>query len=272
MRLGIVGRGRAARSLVPLLEQAGHPAAWWWGRSDGGHADALPPADVILLAVSDSAIAAVAAALSSRTSAASEVWLHLSGSLPGARCRVAPSLPRAAGCMHPLQALPGTPVPPSHLAGATAGLDGDPEALAVGRRIALALGMVPRPLPPGSKALYHAAAVTVAGHATALFAQAMAMLAACGFAADDARAALRPLMAGAVHNLRDGAPAEVVTGPLARGDAETVGRHLAALDALDPRLAETYRRLAETALALSSGQLEPEAVARAAAAIAPPTP
>ncbi len=267
--IGVIGRGRAARSLVPLLELAGHAPGWWWSRGDPGRLGELPPADVILLAVSDGAIQAVASELAARPSATTETWLHLSGSLPGELCRVDGDRPAAAGCLHPLQALPGTPVPRSHLAGATAGLDGDPAAVDVARTLALALGMTPRTLAPGSKALYHAAAVTVAGHATALFAQGMQMLVACGFEPDEARAALQPLMAGAVANLADGAPQDVITGPLARGDHGTLARHLEALDALAPDLGATYRRLAATAVELSRDQLDQasvEAIRRALAA------
>lgn len=259
--LGVVGRGRAARSLVSVLGQRGVAPVWWWGRSDGAPLAGLPAVDLVLLAVSDGAIAAVASELGGRPGAGGEVWLHLSGSLPGAAARATPACPRSAGCLHPLQALDGSAVGAEHLAGVTAGIDGEPAAVEAAEALARSLGMVPRRLAPGSKALYHAAAVTAAGHATALFAQAERMLAGCGFAEEEARAALRPLLAGAVANLASRPPAAAITGPMARGDVATIAAHLAALDALDAGLAATYRALAGEALALSRAGLAPETAA-----------
>lgn len=262
-----MGRGRAARTLVPHLVDAGHEIAWQRDETDA-HEPGLGPVDVVLLMVTDSAIEAAARGLADRPSAADEIWLHLSGSRPGSVCRVSEAVPAAAGCLHPLQALPGTEVPRSHLEGATAGIDGDPEACAAAERLARELGMVPRRLAPSDKVRYHAAAVHVAGHATALVAQAMRILGACGFDPDQARGALLPLVEGAIGNLREGAPEDVITGPAARGDEITIARHLAALDALDPHVAATYRLLAQSALDLSRQSLGPESAGRLRALLA----
>ena len=143
-----------------------------------------------------------------------------------------------------------------HLRGVTAAIDGEPAGTEAATRIALALGMIPRALPPGTKPLYHAAAVTVCGHVTALFAQAQAMLAQCGFDEAASRAALQPLLKGTVANLAHGNPAEVATGPATRGDSATIRSHLEALEALDPHLAATYRRLTETARQLAADRSE----------------
>jgi len=255
MKLGLVGRGRAGRTLAPALRASGLELGWWWGRNVDGHADALGTVDVVLFAVSDSAIEAAAEALSSREGASTEIWLHLSGSRPGSAVRVSDTCPAAAGSMHPLQALPGFEVPSSHFEGVIAGLDGEPEALAASRSIATALGMHSVPLTPGTKPLYHAAAVSVAGHATALFSQAMRTMSHAGFTPGEARDALLPLMRGALTNLASGLPSEVITGPIARGDAPTVAAHLTHLEAKEPEVAESYRGLAREALRLSRGTL-----------------
>lgn len=260
-RLLLVGKGRAGTSLEHALTLAGAAPDLWWSRRDGGDIAELPAADVVVLAVADDAIAAVAGGLALRPSASEEVWLHLSGALPADILRVAEGTPRAVGGLHVLQALDGSPIGLDHLTGVTAGLDGDEEAMAVAESLAQRLTMVPRRLVPGTKALYHAAAVSVAGHATALFAQAQAMLAACGLDEAAAREMLRPLIAGAVRNLVEGAPAEVVTGPIARGDAGIVERHLDALTALESsELKATYRLLAATALELSAPGLASDRV------------
>jgi predicted short-subunit dehydrogenase-like oxidoreductase (DUF2520 family) len=99
-------------------------------------------------------------------------------------------------------------------------------------------------VPAGARARYHAAATIAANHLVALLAQAMRV-------ADDAGvppAALLPLVRATVDNVDALGPAGALTGPVARGDADTVARHL---DALTDRDAALYRALAREALELS---------------------
>src|SRR5690606_28330467 len=120
-------------------------------------------------------------------------------------------------------------------------------------------------------ALYHAAAVTVAGHATALFAQGMRLMQGAGMTADDARLALAPLMRSAAVNLVDLDPAAAITGPIARGDVGTVVSHLSALSKLgDAAAAAVYRALGLEALSLSRPALSAEAAASLEAALSKP--
>lgn len=257
MRLGIVGRGRAAAALVPRWIAAGHVVV-----DQRTHdAAALASAEVVVIAVPDGAITSVAQALAGRD--ADEVWLHLSGSRPASVMRVG-ERPRAVGCLHPLVALADAA---TSLSGAVAGIEGEPEAVSIARQLARDAGLSPVAIDAEHKAAYHAAAVTVAGHATALFAQAMQLMAAAGMAPDDARRALQPLLLSAARNLERGDPATVSTGPIVRGDAGTITAHLAAMDRLDPKLAATYRLLAETALALVGARLSPEQRAAISAAL-----
>lgn len=263
----VIGTGRAASALGPRWRAAGHHVALR-SRKDGPIAEA-PAARVLVLAVPDGALAEVAATLAERPWARDEVWLHLSGVHAASVLRGADPrpVPRAVACLHPLVALaPG--VDPS---GAVAGLEGEPEAFAIAEVLARDAGLLPHAI-PAERALYHAAAVSVAGHATALFAQAMSLLEASGFPRDTARRALQPLLLSAANNLARGAPEDVITGPITRGDEATVARHIAALEQLgDPHRLATYRLLAETALALSSPRLEAEAVTRLRRVIAGPT-
>ena len=129
-------------------------------------------------------------------------------------------------------------------------------AVEAAETIALRLGMQPVVVREGYKTLYHAAAVSVAGHVTALFAQAMEAMCLAGFEPESARDALLPLMRGALDNLALGLPSEVATGPIVRGDAETVACHLAALEAALPAVAAVYRRLARQALDMARPTLD----------------
>lgn len=259
----VIGSGRAATALAPRWRSAGHEVVVR-SRRDGPLAEA-PGAEVLVLAVPDGVIAEVARALIARPQAANEVWLHLSGVHPAQILRgvLDQREVAAVGCLHPLVAL----APGSDPTGAVAGIEGEPEAVIIAEGLARDAGLVPHPI-PAERALYHAAAVSVAGHATALFAQAMSLLEAIGMSRDTARRALQPLMASAADNLARGGPERVITGPLSRGDVTTIERHLRALAAHgDDAITATYRLLASTALTLSRGGLDPDTTRRLGALI-----
>ena len=98
------------------------------------------------------------------------------------------------------------------------------------------------------KALYHAAAVAASNYVVALLAVAERWMVTAGVNGNDARPALAALAAGAVDSVARLGPAAALTGPVARGDGDTVGAHLARLSGKDRHL---YSVLAETALVLA---------------------
>src|SRR5207302_9077789 len=102
-------------------------------------------------------------------------------------------------------------------------------------------------------ALYHAAAVFAANCPTTLLAEAITLAVAAGLPAETARQGMTTLLAGAVNNLRELAPAEAITAPASRGDRGTVERHLEALKR-DPQLQRLYRLLADRTKLLSSNK------------------
>ncbi len=245
MRIGLIGKGRAGTALHDALKAAGTCPGWWWSRRDPQSIETLQAVDVVLIAVADRAIVSLAQGLAARPSAKDEIWLHLSGSLPGSACRVSPQVPRASGAMHPLCALDGER---DVLSNCVAGIDGEPEACKAAIALASQIRLSPLTLASDDKPLYHAAAVTVAGHAVALFSQAMAMLVACGFREEVASRALLPLMRGAIAKLENRRPAEAMTGPVPRGDACTVAQHLRVIDRMPEETVATYRHLARTSV------------------------
>ncbi|MEE2829648.1 MAG: Rossmann-like and DUF2520 domain-containing protein [Myxococcota bacterium] len=264
LRIAVVGLGRAGLALASELHAAGCQLVALWNRSErpipecltgiptqfGGESPAaslIETANLVLLAVHDSAIRALAASLQPAEGA---VLLHLSGAL--STSAFGPL--RAdlhAGCYHPLQSFrttrsPGFAVPPYCLA-----LEGDEQAIQAGRHLAETTGHPWVILPPEGKAAYHAAAVMTSGCMVALHSAASAALKQAGIAEDDCWPLLWPLAVGTLANLADGDFAGSLTGPVARGDAETVRRNLEALSG-QPQLAELYRALGLQGLELAS--------------------
>jgi predicted short-subunit dehydrogenase-like oxidoreductase (DUF2520 family) len=108
-------------------------------------------------------------------------------------------------------------------------------------------------IPRGEKPRYHAAAVLASNYPVVLAALAERLMRDAGVDGPSARGAVTGLLAGAANNVR-GVPADrplesSLTGPMVRGDLDTVRRHLDAI-AADAELAEVYRTLAEATSAL----------------------
>jgi predicted short-subunit dehydrogenase-like oxidoreductase (DUF2520 family) len=155
------------------------------------------------------------------------VVLHCAGALP-AREALAPVAGRVAGVglLHPLRALSGRGAP---LAGTVFAVEGDARGRRVAARLARKMGGRPLVLDGARLARYHAAAALAGNHTLALVELAVRELGAVGLPRRRAEAALASLLASAADNVaRLGLPA-ALTGPIARGDAATVERHLAAL-------------------------------------------
>ena len=140
--------------------------------------------------------------------------------------------------MHPLQSF-SKALGPEQLDGAWAAVTAETdEARAVGFRLAETLGLRPFELDDASRAAYHAGAAIASNYLVTLRHAAGSLLEAAGAPPE----ALGPLMRGVIETGFE------LTGPIARGDWETVERHLAVIRAERPELEELYLVLAaETA-------------------------
>jgi predicted short-subunit dehydrogenase-like oxidoreductase (DUF2520 family) len=89
---------------------------------------------------------------------------------------------------------------------------------------------------PTKRPLYHASAVVVSNYLIALLAFGVRLMMEAGASEGDALAALLPLVHGTLENLEQLGVAASLTGPIARGDADTVRLHLARLSESDRAL------------------------------------
>lgn len=262
--VGIIGAGRAGVSVGLALARAGYVV-----RLHSRHAKPVPPpltlstgkvpawlaeVDVVILAVPDDAVGAVAADLAAaRQVSKAQVVLHLSGALDREALSPLEASGAALGSWHPLQTLSDPTTAPARLKGAVAAVEGDERAVEVATALARGIGMEPVPISADGKPRYHAAAVFASNFVVALAGVAQRLFVGAGLTDDAARKALAALMAGALENVRAGGPQAALTGPVARGDVETIRRHLDVLRGAD---AELYRTLSRAALELA--RLDPE--------------
>ena len=217
-RAHVIGAGRVGSAMAARLRERGLSLA-------------PDEPELVLLCVPDRAIAEVACAL------APGPWVaHVSGATPLA----ALDPHRRRFGLHPLQTFTrGRGA--EQLDGAFAAVTAETaEAAALGTWLARTLGLEPFALADGKRAAYHAGAAIASNYLVTLRRAAGSLLEAAGAPP----AALDPLMRRTIENGFE------LTGPIARGDWETVEAHLAAIRAERPELEPMYSVLAETTRAL----------------------
>lgn len=269
--VSIIGAGRLGTALALALASQGysiealvarrlrHAQKAW--RALGRHGLALserqladlPPSQILLITTPDDVIESVARRLagSQKVMPAGRTVLHTSGALSSAVLRSLIAVGFHTGSLHPLVSV-SAPTSATNFRGAFFCFEGDPAAVRVARRIVRQLGGRGFAVAPRNKALYHAAAVMASGHMTALFDIAIEMLGRCGLSGPRARKILLPLVESAARNLSAMEPARALTGTFARGDVDTVRRHLTAIEEESlPDALAAYVLLGRRSLALT---------------------
>ncbi|HUE96375.1 MAG TPA: Rossmann-like and DUF2520 domain-containing protein [Longimicrobiaceae bacterium] len=135
----------------------------------------------------------------------------------------------STGSIHPLVAIPEPIASAKKLRGAWYGIEGTPEAVGVAEAIVAALEGRGLRVQAGEKAAYHAAAVFGSNYVVTLLEVALRLANGAGVDPDDGLAALVSLARGALDDVARLGPREALTGPVARGDVDTVALHLARL-------------------------------------------
>ncbi|GAB3761810.1 putative short-subunit dehydrogenase-like oxidoreductase (DUF2520 family) [Nocardioides ginsengisegetis] len=270
--VGVVGAGRVGAVLASALGAAGHHVVAAAGESDASRARIaalLPGAvnekptavaracDLLLLTVPDDMLPNVVQMLAaSGAISAGQTVVHTSGRHGLAVLEPAADLGAHVIAMHPAMTFTGTAVDLDRLAGCVFGLTAGPADRAVAESLVADLGGRPMWVPEEMRTLYHAGLAHGANHLVTLVTEAMEVLAAAG--ADDPAGTLRPLLTAALDNaLAQGDAA--LTGPIVRGDVNTVRAHLADIAANAPQTLASYVAMARATLdrVVTDGRLLP---------------
>lgn len=235
--VAIVGDGRMGRALARSLRGTGVEVRGPLGRASTGE-----DADVVLLAVPDSEIAAAAASL-----APGALVGHVSGATT-----LAPLAPHRAFSVHPLMTVTAADVDFAGVPAAIAGSDAG--ALATAHGLATLLGLRPFEIGDTDRAAYHAAASIASNFLVTLEAFAAEMAATAGIP----RSALVPLVQATMANWQT-AGAAALTGPIARGDDDTVARQRAAVAERLPHRVPLFDALSDATRELARTVSEPAA-------------
>lgn len=270
LTIGVIGAGRVGTVLGAALARAGHRVVAVSAVSDASVARArrmLPDAAIkrpgevlaesglVLLTVPDDALPGLVSGLAA-TGAPMEGRLlaHASGS-HGIRL-LEPATRRGALplALHPVMTFTGRPDDLDRLAGICFGVTAPDPLRPAAEALVIEMGGEPVFIEEALRGLYHAALASGANHLITLVVQAADLLRAAGVP-DPARM-LTPLLSAALDNaLRLGDAG--LTGPVARGDADTVAGHIEALRDASPEALRAYVALARLTAdrALAAGML-----------------
>jgi predicted short-subunit dehydrogenase-like oxidoreductase (DUF2520 family) len=280
--LAIIGAGRVGSTLAQTLRWRGYHITSVYSRTpESAHilaeklgspvaenvTDAALSANLTFLTVPDDMIQVVCEMLAYETDLTGRAVVHTSGVSGVLVLESAKAHGAWVGGLHPMMSIMDREISPritfsvpwvANSPDVTFGVEASDEPLHTWLAdIVHALNGIPLWLRPGQdRARYHAAGVIASNYAVTLFAEAMRLLQVFqGDSEGDERALQRilvHLVESTLSNLKEVGPVQALTGPIVRGDAGTVRKHLAALTQADPELAELYRLLGRRTLRLAA--------------------
>lgn len=279
-RVFIIGPGHVGRGLFRAFRASGVEVVGMHGKRPSGVATStgsIPPdiarANVVMLCVRDPQLdetveEVIAAAKDGRIQRDTAI-LHTSAIAGPAGLSVLAKAGMPGGTFHPLVPFSDPEVSAELLRKGWIGIDGDNAAKNASRRLAGHLGARTLEIPPGKKPTYHAAAVISSNFPVVLASVAGHLLHDIGIPDSSAYQAVESLMSGALANMKQALPDDALTGPIVRGDAETVGKHLRGLQGHDAALA-VYRALSTAAIEIAQRRgTDPKKLAAVAGLLRP---
>jgi len=264
-RLNLVGAGHVGRALGRLFHRHGvfevqdvltrtpasaRAAAAFIGAGRAvDRVEEMRPAAVWMLAVGDDQIAPAAQALAAAGVVhQGAIVFHCSGAL--ASSELAPLTGSRAGAgarvasVHPVRSFADPDAVAAAFQGTFCGVEGDADALALLLPAFTAIGARTVDIDPAAKTVYHAASVFASNYLVTLLDAALRAYQSAGIPPEVARELARPLAGETLANVLRLGPELALSGPIARGDAATVSRQQAALEAWDAPTGQLYEALA----------------------------
>ena len=256
MKIGMIGAGKVGFSLGKFLSLGKHQITGYMSRNPDSAKEAaaftnskpyeslqalIHDSDAIFITVPDNAISEIYQKI--RTFELQDKYIcHCSGALSAAQAFPDLAQTGAYGIsIHPLFPISSKYDAYRELPGAFFCLEGDAQAVEVFAPLLGKCGVQVQRMDAAHKTQYHLACTMASNLVCALAQQSMELLEGCGFSAERARQALAPLMRSNLQHILESGAIEALTGPVERGDADTVRKHLQCLTGAEER--EIYRIL-----------------------------
>lgn len=264
-RINIIGTGKVASTLAIIWHQSGQiniQAAWNRSFTAAQHLknhiphiqlhqqlNTLPPADIIAIGVSDQAIETISQQINQADwITASTLILHFSGAL-NSKVLMSNKQKALTGSLHPVFAFASIETAMNTLAGHLCAIEGDSAALPLLQQLAQAANLNSFSIDSAQKNRYHAALSISANFLVTLNAYARNILTSLSLPQDLAEKLVNQLMQQNLNQLQIMSPTEALTGPIKRGDSNTIAHHWQALNSSEQAV---YKALAEQTLNLTT--------------------
>ena len=263
MRIGIIGAGKLGTTLGKYLSIHGKNVTGFYSRTHESADEAATFAetetysslcklveknDVIFITTPDGVIHQVWGELLHQD-ISNRIICHFSGSLSSHVFSGREEAGASGISMHPMYAFSDKFHSYEQFHTAYLTLEGDPEAVAVMKPMWEAIGHHVLTLKAEDKIKYHAAAAMASNEMLGLMQASLDILSECGFSEKDSMALLTPLVQGNIASMLEKGCVNALTGPVERGDAQTVRKHLQALEG--SKAGKIYQSLGSTMVELA---------------------
>ena len=263
MRIGIIGAGKIGTTLGKYLSIHGKNVTGFYSRTHESADEAatfaetetysslcklVEKSDVIFITTPDGVIHQVWGDLLHQD-ISNRIICHFSGSLSSHVFSGREEAGASGISMHPMYAFSDKFHSYEQFHTAYLTLEGDPEAVAVMKPMWEAIGHHVLTLKAEDKIKYHAAAPMASNEMLGLMQASLDILSECGFSEKDSMALLTPLVQGNIASMLEKGCVNALTGPVERGDAQTVRKHLQALEG--SKAGKIYQSLGSTMVELA---------------------
>lgn len=247
-RFGIIGLGRVGSAMLALLRQAGHLPVWSVSshclENDVPCFSSLPEtpdaAEVVFMAVPDGVIKDVAMEIEKKWADACSgiTFFHFSGLFSSDLLSGLAKCGGEVASLHPLQSIMDVAQAQQAIRKSFFTVEGSEQAIEIARNLVSSIGSRLIPIAKRDKILYHTAAVISSNYLVSLISQATQLMEKVGLS----REHLIPLIKGTVSNIEEHGRG-ALTGPVQRGDWETVKAHLDEIAERFPDMLPSYEAL-----------------------------
>lgn len=268
MKLNIVGLGRLGKALAKSVIASGlaeigtiysrrttQVADFLCEMGQGQlceHLCDMPHAEITMITTPDDHIQDVAAAISMRRDIqSSDIFFHCSGRLSSEILHPIREKGGRIASVHPLKSF-SSASGEVDCSGTYCGIEGEQHAISILEHFFKAMGFIPFRIDPNKKVLYHAGAVFASNYLVTLAHEAAGCMVSSGVCPETAKKITLSLMRSSLVNLEQKEAKDALTGPLVRGDIQTISAHLASLGSSS----SLYQTLAKATLPLTQHEEE----------------
>jgi predicted short-subunit dehydrogenase-like oxidoreductase (DUF2520 family) len=272
-KISFIGAGKVGTALAVLLSRRGYEVVSVYDRdvkaavtlvaqikncrSAANSQQAADASDIVFITTPDGVIPLIAAEVKWRRG---QSVIHCSGADSTAILEPAKKAGAMTAAFHPLQTFAGAREAMENIPGSTFCIEAEEPLLSTLKQMATDLGGNLITLKAEDKAAYHAAAVFASNYLVTLVKLSADLWQTFSIPTDQAVKALLPLLKGTIHNIETIGLPGCLTGPIARGDAGTVEKHLKTIEDKAPDILSTYKELGRQTvpIAIAKGTIKKE--------------